>query len=219
MVIEVGPEIEQFILQICTRPEQHVIQIFASNGANEPFHERMRQGNVGDGLDFCHFQDPQIGLPLVELINRIMVGAEVLWQPALTSNGAVKHATECDPIDRTGMDAEANDPARTLIHHDQDPVGPQRSRLTPEQIDTPEAVFHVAQESQPGGTTGVLSRPVVIGENPANHLFVDLDVERQGDLLGDSRTAPVGITLLHFDDYTDEFCARSFRAGLSSAIR
>jgi len=63
MVVEVGPEIEQFILQICTRPEQHVIQIFASNGANEPFHERMRQGNVGDGLDFCHFQDPQIGLP------------------------------------------------------------------------------------------------------------------------------------------------------------
>jgi hypothetical protein len=51
MVVEVGPEIEQFILQICTRPEQHVIQIFASNGANEPFHEGMRQGNVGDGLD------------------------------------------------------------------------------------------------------------------------------------------------------------------------
>src|SRR6267154_4800509 len=97
MVVKVGPEIE---LEICTRPEQHVIQIFASNGGNEPFHEGMRQGNVGDGLDFCHLQDPQIGLPLVELIERIMVGAEALWQPALTSNGAVEHATECDPIDR-----------------------------------------------------------------------------------------------------------------------
>jgi hypothetical protein len=51
MVVEVGPEIQQFILEICTRPEQHVIQIFASNGANEPFHEGMRLGNVGDGLD------------------------------------------------------------------------------------------------------------------------------------------------------------------------
>jgi hypothetical protein len=149
MVVEVGPEIEQFILQICTRPEQHVIQIFASNGANEPFHERMRQGNVGDGLDFCHFQDPQIGLPLVELIKRIMVGAEVLWQPALTSNGAVEHATECDPIDRTGLDAEANDPARVLIHNDQDPVGPQGYRLAAEQIHTPQAVYRVTQESQP----------------------------------------------------------------------
>jgi hypothetical protein len=104
MVVEVGPEIQQFILKICARPEQHVIQIFGSNGANEPFHEGMRLGNAGDGLDFCHLQDPQIGLPLVELRERIMVGAEVLWQPALTSKGAVKHATACDPIDRAGMD-------------------------------------------------------------------------------------------------------------------
>jgi hypothetical protein len=50
MVVEVGPEIQQFILQICARPEQHVIQIFASNGANEPFHEGMRLGDVGDGV-------------------------------------------------------------------------------------------------------------------------------------------------------------------------
>ena len=123
MVIVVGPEIEQFILEICARPEHHMIQIFASNGADEPFHEGMRQGNVGDGLDFCYLQDPQIGLPLVELIKRIVVGAEVLWQPALPSNGPVEHATECDPIDRTGMDAETNDPSRVLIHDDQNPVG------------------------------------------------------------------------------------------------
>jgi hypothetical protein len=58
-----------------------------------------------------------------------------------------------------------------------------------------------------------------MGENPSNHVFVDLDRERQGDLLRDSRTTPVGITQLHFDDRTDEFCARSFRAGLPSAIR
>jgi len=76
----------------------------------------------------------------------------------------------------------------------------------------------VAQERQPEGTTGGLSRPVVMAENPANHVFVDWDVERQGDLLCDSRTAPIGIVLPHFDDRTDEFCARSFRAGLPSAI-
>ena len=108
---------------------------------------------------------------------------------------------------------------RALIHDDQDPVGPQGGRLTPEQIHTPEAVFHVTQERQPGGTIGVLSRPAVMGENPSNHVFVDLDVERQGDLLSESRTAPVGITLLHFEDRMDEFCTRSFRAGHPSAIR
>src|SRR6266480_3759491 len=117
------------------------------------------------------------------------------------------------------MDAESNNPERILIHDDQDPVGPQRSRLAPEEINTPEAVFQVAQESQPGRTIGVLSRLVVTGENPANHVFVDLEMERQGHLLSDSRTAPVGITLLHFDDRTDEFCARTLRAGLPAAIR
>src|SRR6266576_3976526 len=58
-----------------------------------------------------------------------------------------------------------------------------------------------------------------MGENPANHVFVDLDLKRQGNLLSDSRTAPVGITLLHFDYRTDEFCARTFRAGLTAEIR
>ena len=98
-------------------------------------------------------------------------------------------------------------------------MGPQCCRLAPEQIHAPEAVFHVAQKSQPRGTTGALSRPVMVGENPSNHVFVDGDVERQGDLLRDSRTAPVGITLLHFDDRMNEFCARTLRAGLPTAIR
>ena len=34
MAVEVGPEIEQLVFQICSRPEQHVIQILASNGAD-----------------------------------------------------------------------------------------------------------------------------------------------------------------------------------------
>src|SRR5262252_365570 len=123
----------------------------------------MRQWNVRDGLDFCHFQYPEVGLPLVEPIKRIVIGAEKVRHPALPSNGAVEHPTKCDTIDRAGMDAEANDAARVLIHD-------------------PEAVFHEPKESQPGRTTRVLSRPVVMGENSANYVFVDFDVERQGDL-------------------------------------
>jgi hypothetical protein len=68
MVVEVGSEIEQLVFEIGSRPEQQVIQILASNGPDQPFHERMGQGNVGDGLDFCHLQYTQIGLPLVEPI-------------------------------------------------------------------------------------------------------------------------------------------------------
>ena len=52
---------------------------------------------------------------------------------------------------------------------------------------------------------GVLSRQIVMGENSANYVFVDLDVEHQSDLLSDSRTAPIGITLLHFHDRMNEY--------------
>ena len=34
MVVEVGPEIEQLVFEICRRPEQDVIQILVSNSAD-----------------------------------------------------------------------------------------------------------------------------------------------------------------------------------------
>ncbi len=84
----------------------------------------MGQWNVGNGLDFCHFQYPHVGLPLVEPIKRIVIGAEVPRHPALPSNGTVEHSTKSGTIDLSRMDPEANDPARVLIHDHKDPVGP-----------------------------------------------------------------------------------------------
>ena len=95
MVVEVGREIEQLVFEICSGPKQHAIQILASKCADQPFHERVGQGNIGDRLDFRHLQYPQIGLPLVELIKWIVIGAEVLRHPELPSNGAVEHPTKC----------------------------------------------------------------------------------------------------------------------------
>jgi hypothetical protein len=65
----------------------------------------------------------------MESIQGIILGAQVLGHLELPSDGAVEHATECDTIDRAGMDAEPYDPARILIHDDQDPMGTQRWRL------------------------------------------------------------------------------------------
>ena len=106
MVVEVGPEIEQLVFEVCRRPEQHVIEVFPPQGADLPFHEWMGQGDVGDGLDFYHLQYPQIGLPLVEPIERIIVRVEVVRHPVLASNGAVEHPTQRGTIDRSRMDAE-----------------------------------------------------------------------------------------------------------------
>ena len=75
------------------------------------------------------------------------------------------------------MNAEPNDAARELIPDGQDPVGLQRGRFAPEQIETSEAVLQVSKEGQPGWALGVLPRSVVTGENPSNHVFVDGDVE------------------------------------------
>ena len=134
MRIEICPEIEQLVFETRRRPEQRAIQILASNRSDQPFHKGMGQGNIGDGFDLGHLQYPQIGLPLPKPIKGIMVGAEVVWHPALPSNGAVEHPAKCDTIDGSGMDAEPNDVAGELIHDDQDPVGPQRGRFAFEQI-------------------------------------------------------------------------------------
>ena len=88
-------------------------------------------------FNLSHLQDSQIGSPSFEEKKRVMVGTQVLRDPALPSNGAIEHPAECDTIDGSGMGAESDDPAGLLIHNDQDPVGPQRGRFASEQIDTP----------------------------------------------------------------------------------
>jgi hypothetical protein len=44
----------------------------------------------------------------MEPIERIIVGAQVLRQPAMPANGAVEHSTKGDTIGLSCMDAEAN---------------------------------------------------------------------------------------------------------------
>ena len=76
----------------------------------------------------------------------------------------------------------------------------------------------MSNEGQPGWTTGVLSRPIVAGENPSINVFVDGDVESHGNLLSDSRAAPGGIALLHLDDGFNEFFVGPLWSGLTSAL-
>jgi hypothetical protein len=54
---------------------------------------------------------------------------------------------------------------------------------------------------------------VLTGENPSHHVLVDGNSESQGNLLGDARTAPGGIALLHLDDGFHELLVGSFWAG------
>ena len=145
-----------------------------------------------------------VGLPLMEAKQWIVIGAEVLGHPRFPANGAQEHPAKCETIDGSCLNAKPDDPSGVLVHDHQDPMGPQDDRFASEQIDTPEAVFHLTNEGQPGRTTGVLSRTKVAGKNSSNNIFVDGDVKGQGNLLSDSRTAPSRITLLHLNDCIDE---------------
>ena len=60
-------------------------------------------------------------------------------------------------------------------------------------------------EGQPGRPIRTLFRPIVTGENPADNIFVDWNVESQGYLLSNSWTAPRGIASFGLDNGFDEF--------------
>jgi hypothetical protein len=171
MVGAVGSEIEQLVFEIFRRSEPPMIQIPASKGAGWPFHEWMGQGNVRDGLDLCHLQHPQIGLPLLEPVEWVVVGAEVLGHLEWPLRGAVEHPTECNTIDRAGVDAEGNDPARAWIMT-------TRTQWVRNVADS--HLNRTRLQRMSFMWPGKVSQEGPRGSCPR--------VERQGDLLGDSRT-------------------------------
>ena len=75
-------------------------------------------------LDLGHTQHPQVGVPLVEPVQWIVVGAEVR-RSRMRSNGMVEHAAQCAAIHDAGMDTEADDPPRVLAPDDQHPMASQ----------------------------------------------------------------------------------------------
>ena len=64
--------------QVNRVPEEHVIEIFAADGANQPFNERMRNRRVRNRIDLFDRADAQVGQPPVEAEQRIMIGANTL---------------------------------------------------------------------------------------------------------------------------------------------
>jgi hypothetical protein len=73
-----------------------VIERLAPNRANQPLDEGMGERDIRDGLGFCDSQDPQVGLPLMELIQRVMIRAEILRQTASSAvSSMVRRCAGC----------------------------------------------------------------------------------------------------------------------------
>jgi hypothetical protein len=80
MLVVVLLELNELALEICSGPEQHAIQTFAPDGPNQPLDDRMGTRHVRHRLDFSDVEDPQVRLPLMKPVQRIMVRTEVRWQ-------------------------------------------------------------------------------------------------------------------------------------------
>src|SRR5215813_6605212 len=96
-------------------------------------------------------KDTEVGLPLMEPIQRIMIRTQI-FQQCLRVNRTIEHSTQCQPIHDAAVNGKADDPAGKLIHHDQNPVTLQDRRFTAKQVQRPERVFSVTDEGEPGRT-------------------------------------------------------------------
>jgi hypothetical protein len=67
VVIEVGLESLQLSFKIASVPKRHEIAKFPSNGSDQSFDERMREGDVGDSFKLIDFKNPEIRLPSMKL--------------------------------------------------------------------------------------------------------------------------------------------------------
>src|SRR5207245_3243025 len=88
-------------------------QALSSYRPDQPFHERMRQGHTRNGLNFRYLQNPEVSLPLMEPIQRIVVRAEI-FRHRLLANRLLEHPTQCQPIDDSSVNAKPDDAACEL---------------------------------------------------------------------------------------------------------
>jgi hypothetical protein len=140
-----------------------------------------------------------------------MIRAEALWY-TLSANRALEHPAQGGPVHDASVNAKTNDAACELVHHYENPVGSQGCRFASEQITTPQTVLRVAEKGEPGRTLRIRIWPVVSAQDPADYVFVDFNSESQGDLFGNARTAPAGISPLHGNHGVDEILSRPYRS-------
>src|SRR5262245_24843507 len=101
-------ELDEFRFQIGCGPEQGSVQELAPNCADESLHERMRQRDARNRLNFGHVEYAKIGLPLMESIQRIMIRAEVFRQ-SRPADGSLEHPAQRHSIHDSGVEAKPNE--------------------------------------------------------------------------------------------------------------
>src|SRR6516165_8862062 len=186
VVIAEGFELSR---EVNALPEKRAIQEFAPDRADQSLDVWMRDWDVGNGLDLLDLEHAQVGEPTVEAEQRVVIGADPFGK-RLAEDRVVEHPANRYAVRAFTCDPEANDAAGKEVQGHQHPVTAQQDRLATEQIQAPEAILRLRNESQPGSAFGSgITRPVVLGGHSAHDILVDLDAEDVGDLLRDTNAA------------------------------
>ena len=78
------------------------------------------------------------------------------------------------------------------------------------QRNAPKALARVPEEGQPRGSTIIRRWAVVLSEHASDNVFIDVDAERFVDLLRDPGAAKLSITLLQFNNDTNQIVRGAF---------
>ena len=141
-------KLPQLLFQIALVPEKSLVQEFPPDGAHEPLGKRMGNRHMGNGFNPINFPDPQIGSPPIIAEQGIVIRAEIAGR-SFSNCRLIEHLAKGGAIDIASMHPKSNDSPSELIHDNQNPVGLEGNRLAPKQIDTPEAILHVADKGEP----------------------------------------------------------------------
>jgi hypothetical protein len=137
-------------LQIALVPQQSLIEVFAPDGPDQPLNERMRKGCARNGLDLINLEDPKVREPSLKTKQWIVIRGKMFGH-APSRDRPVKHPAHIGTVEIGGADAKSDNPASENVHHHYDPVAPERNRLTPEEVDAPQAVPGLPENREPGG--------------------------------------------------------------------
>ncbi len=107
--------------------EQQATETFAPYRPNQPFDDRVGTRHVRHGFDLPDAEDPQVRLPLMKPVQRIMVRTYVHGR-GLAARRVVEHPAQRYSVNDATMHATTHDATCPVIRHDKQPEDAEAER-------------------------------------------------------------------------------------------
>jgi tetratricopeptide (TPR) repeat protein len=101
LAIVIAHEVGELPLEVRRRPEGHLVEELASDGADEPLDERVRKRHLRHGLDLPDLQNPEVRPPSMESEQRVVVGAQPLRGGPGTAEHLIEHPADGRSVEDT----------------------------------------------------------------------------------------------------------------------